>query len=115
MLDFHEACSRHVAAPRLKVVVSAVAPVIPTFLVLAVRIGTEQYPRRLQCGVQLLQHARQFLGRYMKERSVREDAIKVLARQVKPVEILVPHLTPSVGTRHGGKTGRALQTYSRVP
>jgi hypothetical protein len=50
----------------------------------------------------------------MEERSVRENAIKALARQIKLVEILQPDLASGVGTCHCSKGGCALQPDSGV-
>jgi len=66
VLEFREARVRHVATPSGEVVVSTVAPAVPAFIVFAMRIGTEQHARGFQCGVQLSQHAGQFLRRDMK-------------------------------------------------
>ena len=52
--------------------------------------------------------------RHMKERSVCENAVKPLTRQVKPVEVLVPYLATGIGTRHGRKADCSLQPDSRV-
>src|SRR6266704_733566 len=114
MLELHESRIQHVATPRFQVVVSAVTPAVPTFLILAARIGTEQHASWLECGVQLSEHARQLLGRHMEQRSVCEDAVKPPSRQLEPVEILLPYLAAGVGTRHGGKAGCPIQPDSRV-
>src|SRR4029077_17719099 len=114
IFELYERRIQHVAAPGFKIVVSAVPPAVPTFLVLAVRIGAEQHAPWFQCGAQLSQDARQFLRGHVKERSVREDAVKALTRQVKPVEILLPHLATGVGARHGSKGDCSLQPDSRM-
>src|SRR6185295_10346431 len=48
-----------IAAPRLQVVVGAIASTVPAFLVVAARIGAEQHAPGLQARVQFTQHARQ--------------------------------------------------------
>ena len=60
MLELDKSGPQDVATPGLKIVVSAVAPAVPTLLVLTTRIGAEQHATRLQCAVQLSQHASLF-------------------------------------------------------
>jgi hypothetical protein len=50
----------------------------------------------------------------MKQRSVGVHAIKMIVRQIKLEEILLPHFAATEGTRHPGKISGTLQTYSYV-
>ena len=50
----------------------------------------------------------------MKQRGVRKDAVKVITRQLKSMEILLPYLAPGVGARHGSEAGGAFQPDGRV-
>src|SRR5271169_440673 len=90
--------------------IHAVAPTIPAFLVMAVRVRAEQHTTRFQTCVQFQQHARQLLARYMKQRGVGEYPIEMAIRQIKLEEILLPNFAAAVGTRHFGKMLGAFQT-----
>src|SRR6185503_2071621 len=91
-----------------------VASAVPAFFVVAVRVGREQHPARLQRGVQLPQHARQLLAGDMKERRVGEDAVETALRQIELQEILLPNFGTAVGARHGGEARGAFETYRDV-
>ena len=109
MLQLHESGSRHVTAPGVQIVVSAVTAAIPAFLVVPPGIRAEQHAARLEGGVQLSQHAWQFLCGHVKQRGIRENAIEVLGRQIKSEKILLPHFAAGLGARHRSKGGGALQ------
>jgi hypothetical protein len=104
----------HIAASGFKVVIGAVASVVPTFLVMAVRVRGEHHTARFQGCVQFPQHARQLLAGYMKQRGVGEHAIKMVIRQIELEEILPPHFAAAVGARHRGEAWGPFQADREV-
>ena len=94
--------------------IRAIAPPVPAFLVMAVRVRAEQHTTRFQSCVQFQQHARQLLAGYMKQRGVGEHAIEMVIRQIELEEILLPHFAAAVSTRHYGEAWSAFQTYRDV-
>src|SRR5262245_65857738 len=90
--------------------IRAVAPLAPTFLVMATRIRAEENTAWFQTCFQFQQHARQFLARYMKQRGVGEHAIEMVVRQIELEEVLLPYVAAAVGTRHYGQVLGAFQT-----
>src|SRR5918995_3710180 len=94
--------------------IHAVAPTIPAFLVMAVRVRAEQNTTRFQTCVQFQQHARQLLAGYMKQRGVGEYAIEMVVRQIELEEILLPYFAAAMGARHHGEMRCAFQTYRNV-
>ena len=109
MFELLVACIEQISSPGIEVVVGAITPTVLAFLVMAVRIRAEQHAPGLQCSAQLSQDTRQFTRRHMKQRCVREDAVKMRGRQIKSEEILLPYFTSSIGARHGHKGSSALQ------
>src|SRR5581483_1242590 len=100
VLQLDEAGTGHISPPAFEIVKSAVALALPSFFVVAARIGAEQDSARLQRRMQLFEHARQLGARHVKERRVGEDAVEFLPRQIEPQKILFPHLAAAVGARH---------------
>ncbi len=96
------------ALPSRQIVVSAITPAVPAFLVVAARIGAEQHPARLQRGMQFSQHARQFLAGHMKQGRVGERAVEVHFRQIEPAKILPPDFATAVGPGHLDESRRAI-------
>ena len=110
----NESRSCHIAAPSFKIMIHAVAPAVPAFLVMAVRVRAEQHATRFQACMQFQQHARQLLAGYMKQRGVGEHAIEMVIRQIELEEILLPYFAAAVGARHRGEVRGAFQTYRDV-
>ncbi len=94
--------------------IHAVAPTVPAFLVMAVRVRTEQHTTRFQTCVQFQQHARQLLTGHMKKRGIGEYAIEMVLRQIKLEEILLPYFASAMCARHLGETRGALQSDRNV-
>src|SRR5271169_5976474 len=94
--------------------IHAVAPTIPAFLVMAVRVRAEQHTTRFQTCMQFQQHARQLLTRYMKQRRVGEYTIEIVIRQIELEKILLPDFAAAVGTSHVDEMRGAFQTDSDV-
>ena len=90
--------------------IDAVAPVIPAFLTLAVRVRAEQNAARFEGRVQLQKHAGQFLAGYMKERSVGEYAIEAVIGEVESEEALLPHCE-TLSARHCDEARGTFQAY----
>ena len=83
MIKLNESRRRCITAPSIKIVIDAVPPAIPAFLITAMRVRTEQHTTRLQTCMQFQQHTRQLLARYMKQRGIGEYAVKMIIRQVE--------------------------------
>src|SRR5712692_5557407 len=115
VVELDEPCGRQVAAPGSEVMVRAVAPAVPAFLVMAARVRAEQHPARLERGAQLRQYSRQFLARNVKQRRIGENAVEARRQQVELEEVLLPHLAAAVFARHGGEARRAFEAYRGVP
>src|SRR5271169_5159511 len=94
MRDRFEAGSAHDRGPAIEVPKAAVALATPTFVVVATRVGAEEHSARLQGGSQLPEHTRESLGRHVKERRIREDAVEPIERQIEGMKILFEHLRP---------------------
>ena len=94
--------------------IGTVAAMIPAFFVSPVRVGTEQHAAGLQCGTQLPQHARQLLGRNMKQRGVGEYAVEAPVRQIELEKILLPDFASGFRPRHFGEALRALQPNRKM-
>ena len=94
--------------------IRAVAPTIPAFLIIAVRVRVEQYATRFQACVQFQQHARQLLTGHMKQRGVGEYAIEAVIRQIELEEILLPYFAARMGVRHCGEMRCPFQPYRNV-
>src|SRR3546814_5188948 len=74
--DLVETGCVHQGAPGVQVVIGAVTATVPAFLIVAARIRAEQRAAGTQGGMQLRQHARQFLGRHMEQHRVGKNAVK---------------------------------------
>jgi hypothetical protein len=94
--------------------VGAVAAAIPALLILAARVGTEQYAAGLERRAQFGQHARQFATRDVEQRCVGVDAVEMRCRQSELEKILLPHLAAALGARHGHELRGALQADGTV-
>src|ERR1700692_838193 len=109
VVQFDEACVGQVTPPGLPVMVGAVASAIPAFFVVAARIGAEQHATGLQRGTQLPQHARQLDARYVEQRCVGVDAVKVRLRQIESEKILLPYFAAAISAGHGHEFRGTLQ------
>lgn len=90
MGNFDKLGSGDIGPPRFNIMICAITPVIPIFFVILARVGTEQHATRFQCVAQFLQHTGQLTDGNMKQRSISEYAVEVLARQMELTKILTP-------------------------
>src|SRR5579872_7411126 len=92
MGQFNKSCVQQEVAPCIKIMICAIPTPIPAFLVVASRIGAEQYTSWFQRRAKLSQYSRQFQAGHMKQRCIGEHPVKLAFGQVKRKEILLPHL-----------------------
>ena len=100
MFKFTKSRTREHGAPFGVLMPDPIAPSHPAFLVVPARIRRQEDAAWPKASVQLLEHARQRLAGDMKERRVREYAIKALGGQCEPQKILVPDFAAAVGPGH---------------
>jgi hypothetical protein len=88
MLDLDEARFAAMAPPAFGSMKYAVASIAPAFLVMAARYRTEENATRLERRAQFPQNARQLAAGHVKERRVRENAVKIVIGQIELEKIL---------------------------
>ena len=103
VFQLDEAGISHEPSPAGEVVIDAVAPAIPAFLIGTTRVGAEQHTTRLQRRMQLPQHAQQLLRWHMKQRGICEHAIEPRIRKIEFEKILLPNFASRIGARHLNK------------
>jgi hypothetical protein len=72
---------------------------LPAFFIITARIRTEQHSSRFQRRPEFQQHAWRLLARYVKQRCIGEDTVKMGVRQIKLEKILLPYLDESRSVR----------------
>src|SRR6185503_6295083 len=108
--EFNKSRFPHVSPPGFEIVKDPVAPVMPAFLIVAVRVRAEENAARFQGRVQFQEHARQLLAGDMKERGVGKDAVEAAGREFEREKVLLPHFA-TLSARHCGETRGAFQAY----
>lgn len=89
VVQLHETSRDKVSSPCFEIVIGAITPAVPAFLVAAVWIGTEEHATGLEGLTQLAQHPCEFLAGHMEQNSIGEDAVETLLRQV-PSHLTLP-------------------------
>ena len=93
---------------------TAVAPIGPTFLIVAPRVRAQQDAAGLECGGEVGEDPGELADRHVEQRGVRENPVEVGEWQVKREEVLMQHLTIRFSTRDTSELARAVQTYRLV-
>ena len=93
---------------------TAVAPIGPTFLVVAPRVRAQQDTAGLEGRGEVAEDPSKLADRYVEQRGVRENSVEVGEWQVKREEVLMQYLTIRFSARDTGELARAVQTYRLV-
>src|SRR5579871_635488 len=110
VIEFVKSGVAQVSSPAFEIVIDAVAPVIPAFLIQPAWVGAEENAARLERRSQFQEHAGQFTSRYVKQRGVGENAVKTVVRQIEREKILLPYVK-AFCARHRNKPRTAFQTH----
>ena len=93
---------------------TAVAPIGPTFLVVAPRVRAQQDAARLEGRGEVAEDPGELADRHVEQRGVRENPVEAGEWQVKRKEVLMQHLTIRFSACDTGELARAVQTYRLV-
>jgi hypothetical protein len=102
---------REQLAPALELEIAAIARAVPAFAPIAAGIRREDHAACLERSPELAEDARQLGGGNVKERCVREDAVKASLGELQREKVLVEHFAPGVGARHLAERSAAVEPH----
>jgi len=109
VIEFAKSCVAQESSPAFEIVIDAVTPVLPAFLIQPVRVRAEEYAARLKRRPQFQENAGQFATWHVKQRGVGENSVKTVVRQIEREKILLPDVK-AFCARHRNKSRGTFQT-----